>query len=215
MDARTSHPWEQQAGESGPAFAAFRAFRDMGPGRSAVKAYGQSTGNEGATQKPGRWNAWARRHRWTERANAYDRHLESIRLHEADEAAAQRCRLWSVRGEEQAERDWRAAQALTQRVEMLLELPIIDVATEADGRTTVVKALGVRELKISAGVATEASALAWRAIDAAMELYGLDPDFDPVTATDEELRAHMARTEQGRRELALFDARWPPLARPS
>jgi hypothetical protein len=123
--------------------------------------------------------------------------------------------MWSVRGEEQAERDWRAAQALAQRVEMLLKLPVIDVTTEADGKTTVVKAIGVRELKISVGVATEASALAWRAINAAMEIYGLDPDFDPVTATDEELRAYMARTEQGRRELARHDARRPPLARPS
>ena len=109
MDATTSHPWEQRPGESGPAFAAFRAFRDMGPGRSAVKAYGQSrgqgTGKEGARQTPGRWNAWAKRHRWTERARAFDAHFEAIRLREADEAAAERCRMWSARGEEQAERD--------------------------------------------------------------------------------------------------------------
>jgi hypothetical protein len=93
MDAETSQPWEQQPGESGPAYRAFCAFRDMVPGRSAVKAYGQLTGNEGATQKPGRWNKWAKDRRWTERAKAYDRHLEAIRLHEADEAAAERCRL--------------------------------------------------------------------------------------------------------------------------
>src|SRR4051794_24411411 len=125
MDATTSRPWEQRPGESGPAFRAFCRFRDMGPGRSAVRAYGQSTGNEGATQKPGRWSVWAKRHRWADRANAYDRHLEAIRLHEADEAAAERSRLWSMRGEEQAERDWQAAEELTRRVEMLLGLPII------------------------------------------------------------------------------------------
>ncbi len=214
-DAKTSQAWEQQPGESGPAYRAFCAFRDMGPHRSAVKAYGQSKGNEGATQKPGRWNVWAKSHRWAERANAYDRHLDAIRLREADEAAAQRCRMWSDRGEEQAERDWRAAQALARRVEMLLELPVHDATAAADGRRNVVQALGVRELKVCAGVATEASALAWRAINAAMEIYGLDPDFDPVTATTEELRAQMARTEQGRRDLARHDARWPPLARPS
>ncbi len=60
MDASTSQPWEQQPGESGPAYRAFCAFRNMGPGRSAVKAYGQSTGNTGATQKPGRWNVWTK-----------------------------------------------------------------------------------------------------------------------------------------------------------
>ena len=207
MDATTSQPWEQQAGESGPAYRAFCAFRDMGPGRSAVKAYGQHTGNAGATQKPGRWNVWSKERRWTERAKAYDWHLESIRLREADEAAAERCRQWCARGEEQAEVDWRAARALSRRVEMLLELPVVDVTTEADGKTTVVKAIGVRELKVCAGVATEASALAWRAIDAATGIYGLDPDFDPVTATDEELRAQIVRTEQGRRDLARADAR--------
>ena len=149
--ATTSQPWEQQPGESGPAFAAFRAFRDISPGRSAVKAYGQSTGNVGATQKPGRWNVWAKEQRWAERAKAYDRHLEAIRLHEADQAAAELAHLWAVRGEEQLERDWQAAEELRRRVEVLLELPVIDVTTEADGKTTVIKAIRIRDLKVLVG----------------------------------------------------------------
>src|SRR3954454_22758943 len=144
--APTSQPWEQLPGESGPAYRAFCAFRDMGPGRSAVKAYarsrGQGKGKEGAKQTPGRWNAWAKRHRWAERARAFDAHFEAIRLREADEAAAERCRMWSIRGEEQAERDWRGAHALSERVELLLEPPALDVAAEADGKTTVVKSIG-------------------------------------------------------------------------
>ena len=154
-------------------------------------------------------------HRWAERARAFDAHLEAIRLHRADEAAAERSRLWSARGEEQLERDWQAAEDLSRRVEMLLKLPVLDVTTEADGKTTVIKAIRIRDVKVVVAVSLAASKLAWSAIDAAMEMYGPDPDFDPVTATTEELRAQMSRTAQGRRDLARHDARWPPLAGPS
>jgi hypothetical protein len=215
MDAMTSQPWEQQPGESGPAYRAFCAFRDMGPHRSAVKAYGQSKGNEGATQKPGRWNVWAREHRWTERARAYDRHVEAIRLHEADEAAAELAHLWAARGEEQLERDWQAAEALRRRVEILLELPVVDVTAEADGQTTVIKAIRIRDLQALVGVTMLASKLAWSAIDAAAEMYGPDMDFDPATATKEELEAMIALIERGRRRPARRDAGEHSLARPS
>ncbi len=196
MTAATSHAWEQQPGESGPAFAAFRAFRDMGPGRSAVKAYGQGRGKGGARQTPGRWNAWAKAHRWPERARAFDAHFETIRLHHADEVVAERARTWAIRREEHIERTWQVAQEFTRRVDLLLKLPAIDVTTEADGKTTVIRAINIREVKICAAIAMAASRLAWSAIDAATELYR--PDIDIDTATDEELRAAIAALEGGR-----------------
>src|SRR5688500_8514110 len=118
----------------------------MGPRGSAVKACGRSRRTAGAKQMPGAAACRGQTYRWAERARAFDASFGPLRLREADEAAAQRCRMWSVRGEEQAERDWRAAQALAKRVEMLLEPPALDAAAEADGEPTVVEALGVRDL---------------------------------------------------------------------
>src|SRR4051812_2562315 len=57
-------------------------------------------------------------------------------------------------------------------------------------------------MRLALVMATVAPKLAWRAINATMEIYGPDPVFDPNTATTEELRAYMARTERGQRDLA-------------
>ena len=58
--------WEQLSGESGPAYAAFLAYRDMGSKRTFV----------GAARVVGRRESllrrWAGRHRWRERAWQWD-----------------------------------------------------------------------------------------------------------------------------------------------
>jgi hypothetical protein len=69
-------PYERQPGESSKAFAAFVAFRDMGPDRSVLKAYRQKTGKKQARQPGGLWNGWATAHDWHRRAEAWDRHLD-------------------------------------------------------------------------------------------------------------------------------------------
>jgi transposase-like protein len=58
--------WEQMWGESGPAYAAFRAYRDMGPDRSFAGAARQIGRNESLLRR------WAARHRWRERAWQWD-----------------------------------------------------------------------------------------------------------------------------------------------
>jgi len=74
-DRTQPKPWEQLPGESGAAYAAFRAYRDLGPGRSFV----------GAARLLGRHESllgrWGKRHRWRERAWAWD--VEQARQDEA------------------------------------------------------------------------------------------------------------------------------------
>jgi hypothetical protein len=74
--AKTPLPYERQLNESTKAFAAFAAFRDLGPDRSVLKAYRQETGKKQARQPSGLWLGWARTHDWHERAAAWDRYVD-------------------------------------------------------------------------------------------------------------------------------------------
>ena len=71
-----SEPWEKQPGETGPAFATFRKYRDMGPARSLRKL--ARTGNGTTTpHQPNRYHAeWSVKNKWAERVAAYDDYLE-------------------------------------------------------------------------------------------------------------------------------------------
>lgn len=71
-------PWEPRKGESGPAFAAFAAYRDLGPQRSIQKA-AQNQSKATPTLK-----AWSRKHHWVDRAAAYDTYIDR-RRREMDE----------------------------------------------------------------------------------------------------------------------------------
>jgi hypothetical protein len=94
--------WEQLPGESGKAYAAFRAFRDYGPERNIRKAavrYADSLGFDGiggggTKQRQGSkpsnststverryrvWRNWSTQFRWRERAADYDRYTDKLK----------------------------------------------------------------------------------------------------------------------------------------
>lgn len=72
--------WERQVSETASAFDAFTHYRDLGPKRSLVGAYRHKTGRSEARQPPGSWKTWYADNLWKERAEAYDRHLDRMRL---------------------------------------------------------------------------------------------------------------------------------------
>jgi hypothetical protein len=74
-------PWEQMPGESGPAYAAFLACRDLGRSRT-FKATADRVGKHESLMR-----RWATRHRWQERAWRWD-----VRQAGEDEAAVRRHR---------------------------------------------------------------------------------------------------------------------------
>jgi hypothetical protein len=104
--AASSNPWDKLADESGPAHVAFLIYRDLGAARTLNAAYhahlrsqgqggpdrGQAEAKAGASgpgngpppRVSGRWRTWAEAFRWTERAEAYDRHFAAIRLAEQE-----------------------------------------------------------------------------------------------------------------------------------
>lgn len=72
--------WEQQKGESTPAFEAFRIYRDLGEERSLVKV----------AQKCNKSNSliarWSGKNRWVDRVTAYDNYLDKMLLREEAKA---------------------------------------------------------------------------------------------------------------------------------
>jgi hypothetical protein len=72
--------WEQLGGESPPAFAAFCAFRDLGPERNIRKAVDSTEKDEAVRARRYRvWRNWAAAFRWRERAADYDRYTEKLK----------------------------------------------------------------------------------------------------------------------------------------
>ena len=72
--------WERLPGESGAAFGAFCAFRDLGLERNIRKAV-ETVEKDTAVQakKYNVWRNWCTQFRWRERAADYDRYIERLK----------------------------------------------------------------------------------------------------------------------------------------
>ena len=118
MDAQ---PWERQEGESSKAFAAFCAFRDLGPKRTILAAYviysGAQNGGKGS-KAPGFIGKWARDNEWHDRVQAFDKH-------EHDDALA----LLRHRREEHTIQLWEIMQDVIEMQAARLEGASFDEAT--------------------------------------------------------------------------------------
>jgi hypothetical protein len=72
--------WERRPGESGAAYGAFCAFRDLGLERNirkAVDSYEKDEGKRGRRYRM--YRKWCSQFRWRERAADYDRYLERLK----------------------------------------------------------------------------------------------------------------------------------------
>jgi hypothetical protein len=143
-------PWERQPAESGRAYEAFCTYRDLGPGRSVVEAYRQSTGKTTATQASGGWNDWVKRFRWEPRARTYDAHLEATRQRAVAEATTAGAEEWIRRRETLHENNWAVACLLRQKAEELarqaFEGSVVDPA-----RLRAAAAVAVQAAELGAG----------------------------------------------------------------
>lgn len=74
--------WEKQPGESPRAFAMFQIYRDMGPSRThaqVVQRLGRKPGYKGQLQE------WSAKYDWVARCEAYDIHMDKLRLQAMEE----------------------------------------------------------------------------------------------------------------------------------
>ena len=199
--APAAHPWERQPGETEAAFAAFALYRDHGPGRSLLAVYLAAAGGKGkgkavhrrgapAGQAPGSWKRWSQVHRWPERAAAFDAHQDRARQRGIDSASEQAGSEWARRRLEAAEDEWQLARKIRQRAHTLASFPVKEETRKhEDGTIVIVNPINVGDLLKIATVARYAQEVSQLATREAMP----DDDFDPKTATLEQLAAYVDR----------------------
>lgn len=95
--------YERLPDETPTAFQAFQHYRDSPPNdRSIVKTYRAVTGIEDAKKPSGRYSQWSKKHRWLERAKAYDDHLDKIQTGTAEGLQARKITEYRERAEKLA-----------------------------------------------------------------------------------------------------------------
>ena len=110
-------PWERQPREGEEAYAAFLAYRDLGPGRTH-EATRKRLGKRPGYLKP--IERWSALRDWRRRAGAWDAHLQA----ERDKVAAEEAAKWERRRLQALEEGWQLCRALRARLEQMLALPL-------------------------------------------------------------------------------------------
>ncbi|NJO07457.1 MAG: hypothetical protein HC876_19170 [Chloroflexaceae bacterium] len=114
--------WEQQPDEGASAFAAAQTYFAMGRQRSQRRVAEQCQHSLSIVQR------WAKRHRWMERARAYDTYCgqqRAAKLRQQHEVAAQEtARKWQERMADECEAEWQTAHALTSKANEMLARPL-------------------------------------------------------------------------------------------
>lgn len=137
--------FEQQPKESDVAFACYKVFRDLGPGRTLREAaaiyYERPEYREHTRSVPSQVKKWSARFDWPERAREADARDEEIRreaveLAELNRAADRAKRIEALREENllNEERAARVEAKFIERAEKLVdELPLVRQVTVREG----------------------------------------------------------------------------------
>ena len=132
--------WERLPGESGLAYAAFCAFRDLGLERNIRKAVETAEKDEGKREKRYRvWRNWCSAYRWRERAADYDRYTEKLKQ-------AERRKTIEAQGEKH--------RAVTGKMLLVVEkkLDLMDPADLTQGTVTEWVETAIRAEREAAGL---------------------------------------------------------------
>jgi hypothetical protein len=194
-------PWERQPREGEEAYAAFLAYRDLGPGRTH-EATRLHLGKRPGYLKP--IERWSARRDWRRRANAWDDHLQA----ERDEVAAAEAAKWERRRLQALEEGWQLCRALRARLDQMLALPpetpaVTPPEPVGEPPGAVPAAAPPDETVVTAGRGPSRSndqavarlsrlvvELEWALLKEALPPPG---EIDPLTATPEEIKAYLAR----------------------
>lgn len=116
--------------ESEPAYEAFVMYVQAGVGRSA-REVGRKLGKD--------WSLisrWCSKHRWLERAQAFDRRLQHVAQKAEEERIIASAGLWAKRMEQTREEAFEVAEELIAKARAMLKFPLSE-STSADGKTVV------------------------------------------------------------------------------
>ena len=191
-------PWGRQPREGERAYAAFLAYRDLGP-RRTHEATRLRLGKKPGYLKP--IERWSSLGDWRRRANSWDAHLQA----ERDKVAAEEAAKWERRRLQALEDGWRTCRALRARLEQRLasppEMPTpdLDPAEPAEEAPVALADVGSAPEEANATAGRGPSSvhrddlplarlskliveLEWALITEALPA---PPEIDPWTATDE------------------------------
>jgi hypothetical protein len=121
-------PWEHQPGEGLKPFAAFKAYLEMGPARSA-SAVGRKLGKSG-----GLMERWCAAYGWRGRVSAYEAYLDAVRREEEAKAERGDALLWAERRANQRREQFETSEALLTKAMAMLAMPIVTQKVSKDGK---------------------------------------------------------------------------------
>jgi len=139
--------WEKQPGESVVAYAAFRAYRDLGEGRTIDKAVDiliQKWGDIPMRDKRSELSKhsyknralhWSGERRWVERAAAYDAHLDGLLMGAREAGMKRMANRLEGRIEAIKELEWSIGEQAYKNLVQFMQMPPAGVTETKDGKT--------------------------------------------------------------------------------
>lgn len=119
--------FEQQPGESAKAFAAYKAYRDLGAGRTLKTAAAAFYGVEEATESQHtQLRRWSSRFDWRARVQAYEDWLEMHRLSAIEEHEASKAGELAQRHLALKEKLLENAELFAEQANKMLQWPLSD-----------------------------------------------------------------------------------------
>jgi hypothetical protein len=143
----------RQPREPHKAYAAFRAYRDMGPSTRSIDEACRLVTNQPAGQRAKSiWRTWAHRWSWRERVSAWDEHLDAEQRAVSEQAARDAALELAEQRRTQRKRELDLGIALLARAEEMLALPLVEVRRETDDgkQVTIIKPVAWRHADLGA-----------------------------------------------------------------
>jgi transposase-like protein len=121
---------EQLPDESPKAFAAFRAYAELGAKRSTTAVARTLSRSAPLIRR------WSARYQWVKRAAAFDAGLERVASAAEEKELTTQAGLWAKRMQETREAAYIMADRLIEKAEAMLKFPLAETTTR-DGKTMV------------------------------------------------------------------------------
>lgn len=139
--------WERQPGESPVSYAAFRAYRDLGEGRTIERAvdiliqkWSDIPQRDPRTELSprsylSRAKHWSSERRWRERADAYDAHLDGLLMDAREQGARRMANRLEGRIEAIKELEWSIGTKAYENLVTFMQMPPVGRTETKDGKT--------------------------------------------------------------------------------
>jgi hypothetical protein len=180
----TAQLWERQRGEPPEAYEAFRVYLEMGPSRTSRQAFRQAFSKPDALQPDGKWNGWAAKWKWSDRARAWDNRAVAVGQEQVERAIKSKVVDWIKQRDKQVKLDLRTARKLQKCADTLADPSRVES----------------RDLDVAARVSRISQEMSWKAIDNALGVAQQSASANPSAGVNDSAAAQAARKLRELRE---------------